>query len=109
MNYSDTGTTIELGSCRITKTYNVDGPSCISHLRAIYNLLRQKAVPNVNSLLNFYINDPQYGSVAYLQPKGVNRAPTSHQEVQQAVLCLLEALVVRIRILCLHSTNLHTH
>jgi hypothetical protein len=108
MNYSNTGTTIELGSCYITKTYNVDGPSRISHLRTIYNLSRQKAVPNVDSLLNFYTNDRHYGSVAYLQPKGVNRAPNSHQEVQQAVLCLLEALVVRIRILCLNRSNLRT-
>jgi hypothetical protein len=109
MNCSDTGTTIELGSSCITKTYNVDGPSRISHLLVIYDLLRQKAVPNVDSLLNFYIDDPHYGSVAYLQPRGVNRAPTSHQEVQQAVLCILEALVVRIRILRLNSTNLRTH
>jgi hypothetical protein len=28
----------------ITKTYNVDGPSRISHLLVIYDLLRQKAV-----------------------------------------------------------------
>jgi hypothetical protein len=108
VNYSETGTTIELGLSYITKVYNVDGTSRISHLRAIYDLLRQKAVPNVDSLLNFYADDRQYGSVAYLQPKGMNRAPTSHQEVQQAVLCLLEALVVHIRILCLKKTNLRT-
>ena len=108
MNYSDTGTTIELGSSCITKTYNVDGPSRISHLRVIYDLLCQKAVPNVDSLLNSYTDDPHYGSVAYLQPRGVNRAPTSHQEVQQAVFCILEALVVRIRILCLKHSNLRT-
>jgi hypothetical protein len=52
MNYSDTGTTIVLGSSCITKTYNVDGPSRISRLLVIYDLLRQKAVPNVDSLLN---------------------------------------------------------
>ena len=108
MNYSDTGTIVVLGSSHITKTYNVDGPSRISHLLVIYDLLCQKAVPNVDSLLNFYTDHPHYGSVAYLQPRGVNRAPTSHQEVQQAVLCILEALVVRTRIPYLNSTNLRT-
>lgn len=108
MHYSDTGTTVELGSSLVTKIYNVDGPSRISHLRAIYDLLRHKAVPNVDSLVNFHTDDAHYGSVAYLQPKGVNRAPTSPQEVQQAVLCLLETLVVCMGILCLNSTNLHT-
>ena len=77
-------------------------------LLVIYDLLRQKAVPNVDGLLNSYTDDPHYESVAYLQPRGVNRPPTSHQEVQQAVLCILEALVVRIRILCSNSTNLRT-
>lgn len=36
-------------------------------------LLRQKAVPNVDSLLNSYIDDPKYGCVVNLQLKGVNR------------------------------------
>lgn len=108
MNYSATGITIELGSSCVTKIYDVGGPSRISHLRAIDDLLRQKAVPNVDSSLNSYENDPRYGRIAYLQPKGVNRTPTSPQEVQQAVLCLLETLLVRMRILCLNNTDLHT-
>ena len=108
MDYSPSGITIELGWSCVTKIYSVRGPSRISHLRVIYDLLRQKGVPNVDGLLNSYENDPRYGSIAYLQPKGVNRDPTSPQEVRQAVLCLLETLVVRMRILCLNSTILHT-
>jgi len=94
VNYSETGTTIEIGLNCITKTYTVNGPLRVLHLQTIYAQLHQKKVPNVDSLLNTYINDPRHGTAAILQPKGVNRPPTSCQEVQQAVLCILETLVV---------------
>lgn len=66
----------------------------IQHLWAIYDLLAQKNVLNVDSALNLFEDDKVDGLVAYLQPKGVNRLPTSHLEVQEAVLCVLDALVV---------------
>jgi len=53
----------------------------------------KKNVPNVDSALNLFEDDEVHGSVAYLQPKGVNRVPTSHLEVREAVLCVLDALV----------------
>jgi hypothetical protein len=108
VNYSEIGTTIEIGLNCITKTYNVNGPLCILHLQTIYALLHQKKVPNVNSLLNTYIGHPQHGTIAILQPKGVNHPPSSCQEVQQAVLCILETLMVCLGILCLNSTNVCT-
>jgi hypothetical protein len=83
-------------SC-IKKTYvGADRHSHISHLRTVYQLLRQKDVPNVDSALNLY-DDTSHGAVAYLQPKGVNRQPISLQEVVDAVVCILEALVVWLR------------
>jgi len=54
------------------------------------------------------VGHPQHGTVAILQPKGVNHPPSSCQEVQQAVLCILETLVVHLDILCLNSTNVYT-
>jgi len=90
----DTGTAIEIGLSCVKKTYiGADRHSRISHLRIVYQLLRQKDVPNVDSALDLY-DDSSHGAVAYLQPKGVNRQPTSPLEVLEAVLCLLEVLVV---------------
>ena len=94
LNYSETGTTIEIRSSCIKKTYAGTGRKArISHLRTVYQLLRQKNVPHVDSVLNIF-DDKSHGAVAYLQPKGVNRRPTLAQEVLEAMLCLLEALTV---------------
>jgi hypothetical protein len=41
----------------------------------------QKRVPNVDILVNSFVDDMDHGSAVYLQPSGVNRPPAPPQEV----------------------------
>jgi hypothetical protein len=96
INFRATGTIIKVGSSAVEKKYTRgDRSDRVLHLRNIYQLLQDKCVLNVDSLLQYYINDHVHGSVVYLQPKGIDDTPRSGQEVLEAVLCVLEALVVR--------------
>ena len=67
----------------------------VAHLQRIYGILKDKRVPNVDELLLSYIDDPNRGSVVYLQPKGVAARPVNVREVVDAVSCILAALEAR--------------
>ena len=67
----------------------------IRHLRNIYDLLGRKKSPNVDNLLIAHDDHVALGS-AFLQPRGINKSPSSAIEVRQAILCVLDALVVWI-------------
>ena len=67
---------------------------CVQHLRDIYQLLEDKNVPNIDILMQYYINDHVHGSVVYLQPKGMDIFPCQGQEILEAVVCILQALKV---------------
>jgi hypothetical protein len=90
------GVVIELGSSAVRKTYpGQSGRARITHLKTIYELLAHKSVPNVDSLYLHKLNDPTRG-IVYLQPRGLNAYPKFAQDVVDAIVCVLEALVVRI-------------
>ena len=92
----ETGTVIKVGSCAVEKKYmQRDGEARVNHLKTIYELLQAKHVPNVDRILNSYLNDNIHGSVVYLQPKGIDDSPRRAQEVLEAVKCVLEALKAR--------------
>jgi hypothetical protein len=79
----------------IQKRYTQDnGGAYVRHLVGIYDLLKRKNVPNVDQLEQYFIDDADRGSVVYLGPKGINNVPRRANEVAEAVICILEALVV---------------
>ena len=108
MNYRDNCTIIEVGSSCVKKTYLGAGrQSRVLFLRSIYLLLVEKAVPNVDKLIQSYEDHMDHGSAVYVGPRGVNVFPTSAQEVREAVVCILQALVVCLCqcVLCLILTR----
>lgn len=52
-------------------------------------------MPNVDSLYLCKMDDLTRG-IVYLQPRGLNALPKFSQDVVDAIVCVLEALVVRI-------------
>ena len=80
------------------KTYGlanrVDGPERIIHLKAIYEKLASKGVPNVDRLMKAEIQHGVHGSYVDLEPKGFNEGPNTLWDVQHALVCVLEALKV---------------
>ena len=89
------GSIITIGMACVQKTYTRDNRiSRIRHLRNIYDILERKNTPNVDSLRLAHDDDPKLGSVAYLSPRGINKPPSTGIEVTQAILCVLNALIV---------------
>lgn len=94
--YRDTGAVITVGSSAVEKKYTRnDQAARVSHLVKIYALLEEKNVPNVDHL-QMYRHDSSHGYAVYLQPKGLPDVPRSRKEVIEALICVLEALVVRL-------------
>jgi hypothetical protein len=90
-----TGVVIEVGSSAVRKTYpGPMGHARVTHLKTIYELA-YKSVPNVDSLYSCKMDDLTRG-IVYLQPRGLNALPKFSQDVVDAIVCVLEALVVRI-------------
>lgn len=78
------------------KTYDgADRYSKIIQLKNIYKILKEKKVPNVDSLALAYA-DTAHGAVAYLKPRGVDARPKDTGEMLDAVICILEAVMVRV-------------
>ena len=61
----------------------------ISHLTKIYNLLKDKDVPNVDTLQG------TEGNRIFLSPVGLDVWPSSGSEAFNAMVCVLNALKVR--------------
>ena len=101
-----TGVVIEVGSSAVRKTYpGKDGHTRVTHLKTVYELLAHKSVPNVDSLYLCKLDDPTRG-IVYLQPRGLNALPRVAQDVVDAIVCVLEALVVNIRFIHAEVTPL---
>jgi hypothetical protein len=93
--HRENGTIITIGAAKVKKEYtSPNRASRIRHLRNIYALLERKKVTNVDRLVMAYDDDPTYGSVAYFAPRGINKPPSTAIEVTQAIVCVLEALLV---------------
>jgi hypothetical protein len=93
--YRENGTIIMIGMACVQKKYTRDNRiSRIRHLRNIYAVLERKKAPNVDSLTLAHDDDPKLGSVAYLSPRGINKPPSTSIEITQAILCVLNALIV---------------
>jgi hypothetical protein len=91
----ENGTIVTIGMACVRKTYTQDNRiSRVRHLRNIYEALERKKVPNVDSLYLTHENHPTLGCVAFLSPRGINKPPTTGDEVTQAILCILNALIV---------------
>jgi len=85
---------VELCGKNVKKTF--EGPDRYARLqkvKSVYDILKAKAVPNVDSL-SLSFSDDTHGTVVYLEPRGIGVAPMDAREVYEAVCCILEALVV---------------
>lgn len=89
-----TGAVIKIGASAVEKKYTRDGATRVNHLRNIYQLLHNKSVPNVDSILQFHIGRGRHESVVFLQPRGIDIFPRQAQEIIEAITCVLEALAV---------------
>jgi hypothetical protein len=81
----------------IKKTFKIpeELDLCVEKLKNVYNILTEKNVPNVDRLI--YANNKD--GVVFLGPKGMSVKPNSPNELFEAVLCVLEALVVSILVI----------
>jgi len=92
VNSRGTGTIINVGLSAVKKKDNRAAHA--QQLQDTYWLLEDKDVPNVDVLMQHYINNNVNGSVVYLQPKGMDIFLCWGQEVLEAVECILRALKV---------------
>jgi DNA-binding NarL/FixJ family response regulator len=82
----------------VKKEYHgLPGADRVQHLRRIYQELNKKGVPHVDYLAHSSIEeDATRGGVVYLGPKGIANKPSNVKELMEALICVLEALVVYI-------------
>lgn len=91
-----TNRTIEIRGTGVKKTYTYENiGSRVQKLVNLYEKLVRKGVPNIDHL-NCYNRD---SGVVHLSPKGQQVVPKNQQELFEAIICVLEALVV------LHDDN----
>lgn len=76
---------------------------CVTHLVDIYNVLAQKQVPNVDTLVEFNV-DVNHPYVV-TEPVGIDQFPESGTELFNAAVCVLEALQVS-SIFVLHRSTI---
>ncbi|KAN0080641.1 hypothetical protein V8E54_003845 [Elaphomyces granulatus] len=81
--------TVEIAGRCIVKVYtSKDKYERLAYLQKVYNLLEDKAVPNVDTLV--HISD----TTIVLSPRGVAQLPRTEEELISAVICVLQALNV---------------
>ena len=86
------GGVIEVCAKNVKKTFEgPDRDAKLQKLKSVYDILKAKAVPNVDSL-SLSFSDDTHGTVAYLEPRGISTIPINAQEVYEAICCILEAL-----------------
>ncbi|CAG8592888.1 6332_t:CDS:2 [Diversispora eburnea] len=73
-----------------TFTDHTESDGRVEKLRNVYDILRIKEVPNVDYLLHA----KNETGVVYLGPKGMSVKPKNQKELLEAIVCILEALVV---------------
>ena len=93
LRFRDDGKEINYTKYGIRKTYAKAHRGRIVHLKAIYDKLKRKDVPNVDRLIKVE------GCDVVLEPRGINTGPRSASDVKNAVKSLLEALKV-VRLHC---------
>ncbi|CAG8725312.1 10570_t:CDS:2, partial [Dentiscutata erythropus] len=83
---------IVVWATNIKKTFTdrMESNTRVEKLKNVYNLLKKKGVPNVDNLLQA---KNEKGEV-YLGPKGMSVRPKNQRELLEAIVCILEALVV---------------
>jgi hypothetical protein len=65
----------------------------IQKLISVYEILRARAVPNVDRIAVSF-SDDHHSAVAFLEPKGISAMPKTIREVLEAIGCILDALIV---------------
>ncbi|KAF8324425.1 uncharacterized protein EI90DRAFT_3075323 [Cantharellus anzutake] len=88
------GKYIEFFKKKIRKFYRIEDELKISFLESIYDKLKAKGVPNVDTLTRIEMSHPEHGCFVELAPRGDPSGPESAEDVKNAVICVLEALQV---------------
>ncbi|KIM44388.1 hypothetical protein M413DRAFT_24899 [Hebeloma cylindrosporum] len=87
---------IEVCGKSIKKTF--EGPqryAKLQRLKDVYDLLKAKAVPNVDSIsASSSFTDDTHSAAVFLEPRGISTSPSNGLQVIEAICCILEALVV---------------
>jgi hypothetical protein len=87
---------IEIRGAGVKKTYLFDNiQERVLKLVNLYEILKKKGVPNTDRLVCY---NNESGSV-YLTPKGLQAVPKNQQELLEAIICILEALVVSMLVI----------
>jgi hypothetical protein len=85
--------TVELAGRHIIKAYDCpESTERVEKLVDTYKLLQTKAVPNTD-----HLEDASENRIMLL-PRGVDNMPKSEQELVDAIVCILEALVVSLKV-----------
>jgi len=86
---------IHIGSSVVKKEFRFEGADAhVSHLVEIYELLKRKKVPNVDTLKNYSTDTESTYPHVYLSPVGFHTIPNSGVESFDAIVCVLAALEV---------------
>ncbi|KAF8330078.1 uncharacterized protein EI90DRAFT_3061505 [Cantharellus anzutake] len=85
---------IEFFKHKIRKIYRVEDKLKVSFLESIYNKLKAKGVPNIDTLTRIEMSHPEHGCFVELAPRGDPSGPKSAEDVKNAVICVLEVLQV---------------
>ena len=94
--FSRDNKTIELsGKCVRKEYFGHNRHLNIQKLKSVYKLLREKQVPNTDSLVTSH-SDEGHGAVVYLGPRGICCQQDSPSDILDAVICILEALEVSV-------------
>lgn len=82
---------IELTAPCVIKTFTMDDKlERYRHVCSVYAILKEKAVPYVDSLMY------HFDTTLILSPRGTAELPNTEEELLCAIICVLKALQVRV-------------
>ena len=82
---------VEMTGTSVIKTFeHQDACAKVKHLEVIYALINTHSIPNTDELIRVK------GETVYLKPRGIASRPRVENELRECLICVLNALVVRI-------------
>lgn len=84
-----------IGAVVLKEFRSEDGANRVSKLVKIYDLLKRKGVPNVDTLERSSTGTQGRCPYVHLSPVGLDTLPQSGSESFDAIVCVLQALTVR--------------
>lgn len=82
---------VKMTGMSVIKTFkHQDARAKVNHLEVIYALINAHSIPNTNKLIT------AKGETVCLNPRGIASRPRVENELRECLICVLNALVVRI-------------